>query len=494
MPPTTLFTLGSNSSGQLGVGHLEDSAQPLPSLTAPLLVRSLDSLPVSNDLNTQRPWLKLTGGGNHAVVLTDSGQLLVCGSHHEGQLGLGILQSNSKECPQNVLTRWTPILLDNFSWTDMACGWNHTLAICSKGRVYAFGCGTFGQLGLSATVGDQSLQRGDTCRFERITPSHPSSDTASALPVTRVDTPRHVSVGSPGNRIVKVACGLRHSVALDQQGQVWSWGVHRHGQLGCPATLKVSKPDISRSTRRPRQRATYHVTPQLLTHAANRDGEPILLPKDIVQIACGQHHTVLLTAKNTVIVLGSDKYGQRGWASSHITSPSTLQATKNTDASLVAFSAPQGIRIIKIASGWNHVVALCSEGSVYSWGRNDHGQLGARPYSALNDSEPTVPPLDLTVQSSYLHYRATPERVLFPPDAAPVVDISCGSEHTLALDARGVCYAWGWNEHGNCGLDTLKDVRYPRPISLSAVPPIPPPEPCVTQIGCGYGFSLLVVE
>ncbi|KAJ1957366.1 alpha tubulin suppressor [Dispira parvispora] len=485
MPPTTLFSLGSNSSGQLGVGHLEDSAHPVPSLSAPYLVHALDSLPASIQLRAQRPWLKLTGGGNHAMALTDSGQLLACGSHHEGQLGLGTLRNTSKECPENLVTRWTP--LDNYSWTDVACGWNHTLAICNKGHVYAFGCGTFGQLGLSATTSDQSSQS----HTDRITPSHPGS--ATSRPVTRVDTPQMVPVGSPGNRIVKVACGLRHSVALDQQGQVWGWGVHRHGQLGCPDISKVSKLDTSRLSR-PRQSVTYHVTPQLLTHATNRDGEPILLPKNIVQIACGQHHTVLLTDKGTVVVLGSDKYGQHGWASRHITNPSTPQATKDTDASLVAFSAPQPIRITKIASGWNHVVVLCSEGSVFSWGRNDHGQLGDRPSPATSDSEPTILPQDSTVQRSYPYCRATPERVLFPPDAAPIIDISCGSEHTLALDSRGVCYAWGWNEHGNCGLDTLEDVRYPRPIPFSAEPPVPPSEIRVAQVGCGYGFSLLAIE
>jgi len=106
---------------------------------------------------------------------------------------------------------------------------------------------------------------------------------------------------------------------------------------------------------------------------------------------------------------------------------------------------------------------------VCQWGRNDFGQLGRDSYNPKFDVEPQ--PLVL------------PESI---------VSIACGSEHSLALGESGAVYAWGWNEHDNCGVPnrqygnvTTDSIRYPIRV--------PFPEPVkVEVIGCGAGTSFAV--
>lgn len=39
--------------------------------------------------------------------------------------------------------------------------------------------------------------------------------------------------------------------------------------------------------------------------------------------------------------------------------------------------------------------------------------------------------------------------------------ILCGSEHCLLLDKTGNLYSWGWNEHGNCGTNSVENIASP---------------------------------
>ncbi|KAI4723429.1 RCC1/BLIP-II protein [Aureobasidium sp. EXF-10727] len=78
---------------------------------------------------------------------------------------------------------------------------------------------------------------------------------------------------------------------------------------------------------------------------------------------------------------------------------------------------------IDVQATWGGVYVLLSNNMLVAWGRNDHGQL---------------PPADLSVTA-----------------------MAAGSEHMLALTTSGKVLAWGWGEHGNCGLptDEQRDVK-----------------------------------
>ena len=85
------------------------------------------------------PIYKIAAGGNHSVALTISGTLFAWGKNGYGQLGLG-----------NGLDRPLPTkikMLCGKSICHIACGEEHTMALTSAGGVFTFGAGSSGQLG-----------------------------------------------------------------------------------------------------------------------------------------------------------------------------------------------------------------------------------------------------------------------------------------------------------------------------------------------------------
>ena len=86
-----------------------------------------------------------------------------------------------------------------------------------------------------------------------------------------------------------------------------------------------------------------------------------------------------------------------------------------------------GLETVKVAAGYQYNLVLKSDGSVWSWGRNDYGQLG------IGTTDHTVVPTRIGGLGN-------------------IVDIAAGDYHALALDANGGVYAWGRNNHGQLGI------------------------------------------
>jgi protein ATS1 len=120
-----------------------------------------------------------------------------------------------------------------------------------------------------------------------------------------------------------------------------------------------------------------------------------------VRVACGREFTVVVGRGGQVAVLG----GQR-W-------------------NIKAHAPENGVPgFIDVQASWHGVYVLLEDRSLLSWGRNDKGQLR-------------------------------------PTGLPPVQKFAAGSEHVLALTTNGQVLAWGWGEHGNCGLllDQKKNVK-----------------------------------
>ncbi|XP_017279852.1 probable E3 ubiquitin-protein ligase HERC4 [Kryptolebias marmoratus] len=118
-----------------------------------------------------------------------------------------------------------------------------------------------------------------------------------------------------------------------------------------------------------------------------------------------------------------------------------------------------GKRVSDVGCGRKHTAFLLEDGTVYTCGCNDLGQLG------------------------HEKSRKKPEQVV-ALDAQIIVAVSCGESHTLALNDKGQLFSWGLGADGQLGLNNFEEcVRVPRNIkSLSDVQ--------ITQIACGYWHSL----
>jgi alpha-tubulin suppressor-like RCC1 family protein len=117
-----------------------------------------------------------------------------------------------------------------------------------------------------------------------------------------------------------------------------------------------------------------------------------------------------------------------------------------------------GNSAIQVAAGGNFGVALQADGTVWTWGVNDVGQLGDGTFIS----------------------RPVPQKI---PNLSGITQISAGLGHVLALAADGAVWAWGANGEGQAGVIYPYAIASPTKVSgLSGI--------SITQVSAGDEFSL----
>jgi alpha-tubulin suppressor-like RCC1 family protein len=134
-------------------------------------------------------------------------------------------------------------------------------------------------------------------------------------------------------------------------------------------------------------------------------------------VAAGYGHSLALKTDGTVLSWGRDGSGQLGDDSS-LTSKSTYVSVANAS------------NIVAVAAGGNHSLALKSDGTLLAWGLDNTGQLGDGP-------------VDIG--------KSTPVAVL---NATNVIAIAAGGNHSLALKSDGTVLSWGLDSLGQLGNDS----------------------------------------
>eukprot|EP01013_Petalomonas_cantuscygni_P008296 TRINITY_DN21013_c0_g1_i1.p1 TRINITY_DN21013_c0_g1~~TRINITY_DN21013_c0_g1_i1.p1 ORF type:complete len:469 (+),score=88.81 TRINITY_DN21013_c0_g1_i1:130-1536(+) len=192
---TQLWGWGSNSLGQLGRGA---------EVTVPLAVQI--SLPGRSAGDKIR---HVAAGFAFTVVVMDTGAVYVMGSNAEQQLGIASTTAKFTT-PQRATGTLASL---GSSIRLIAAGGHHVVMVAGSsavnsvlGRVYTFGEGTLGQLGLSVPAGKTGQ------RWYIGTP-------------TPVPALENVAVQ-------RVAAGMKHTVMLDTCGKLYAWGSDAFGQLG----------------------------------------------------------------------------------------------------------------------------------------------------------------------------------------------------------------------------------------------------------------------
>jgi hypothetical protein len=134
---------------------------------------------------------------------------------------------------------------------------------------------------------------------------------------------------------VAIAAGRSYSLALKSDGTLLAWGANFSGELGDGSS-------------------TDRTTPVAVVGANSNN---------IVAIAAGLNHSVALRKDGSVLTWGSDEFGQLG--------DGTPLEDKSTPVVVSGAS-----NIVAIAAGGLHTLALKSDGTMQSWGRDNLGQLG----------------------------------------------------------------------------------------------------------------------
>jgi len=201
-----------------------------------------------------------------------------------------------------------------------------------------------------------------------------------------------------GKNITSVARGSYFTVALAEDNQLYAWGNNTYGQFGNNTS------DGSSSV------------------AVEVDMTGVLAGKTITAISAGAYHTVALDSDGKVYAWGHNSYGQLGNNSNE---PSSVPIEVDMSGLLA------GKTITAISAGQYFTLALDSNGKVYSWGRNNWGQLGINSQIDSNFPRSVV---DTGVLSGKI-----------------ITTLSAGEEYSLVLDSDGKAYSWGKNNYGQLG-------------------------------------------
>mmetsp|Transcript_34103 Transcript_34103/g.62791 ORF Transcript_34103/g.62791 Transcript_34103/m.62791 type:complete len:266 (-) Transcript_34103:121-918(-) len=157
----------------------------------------------------------------------------------------------------------------------------------------------------------------------------------------------------------------------------------------------------------------------------------------LVQVACGRRHTIALDEHGRVWTLGDNKYGQLGH--------SVDSTISNAEPQLV--EGPLG-RVnsgcFAICSGWSHILALTrdkdsGEVTLLGWGRNDKGQLGIKSAQSYVPLPRVLKPL-------------LASKIDGNEGAILIQSACCGAESSHVLDMDDNLFSTGWNEHGNLAI------------------------------------------
>ncbi|PAV84457.1 hypothetical protein WR25_18282 isoform E [Diploscapter pachys] len=180
-----------------------------------------------------------------------------------------------------------------------------------------------------------------------------------------------------------------------------------------------------------------------------------LCGKAIRDISCGIHHVVALTEEGKIFSWGSqNSFGElgHGHSSSTDSRPQQVQGVLN------------GEKVVAIACGSRHTLAVSDKGELFSFGLNSDGQLGTG--RAANESSPRIVPL---------HNRF-------------VKSVACGHNNSMALTESGDVYVWGYNSNGELGLGHLTNQHCP--ILLDSLSK----KAAIRKIACGYAHSLALSD
>jgi alpha-tubulin suppressor-like RCC1 family protein len=225
-----LFLWGWNNDLQCGarstINSVQTHAQPLP------FIEQLENIDVE----------KAALGFSHTLVVEkQTDKLFAFGNDERGQV------TGRRDVPiSDIAVRpMTPEFLKNEKVDIVEAGLFHSAVVTKSGELITFGCNRFGQCNLSSEEGKfAKSSEQSSCTYRRWKPNH-------------------------ADRVTDVACGRRHTIAVDSLNRIWTFGENKHGQLGrITKGKKDPKPSV-----------------------VNMEGE--IGEDDTVTVYCGWSHTVI---------------------------------------------------------------------------------------------------------------------------------------------------------------------------------------------------------
>lgn len=359
-------------------------------------------------------------GEAHSAAVDVLGNVFCWGAGSRGRTGHG--EENDSPAPKQVRS------LGGTPCTEVALGTLHSIALAKSGAVYAWGSGS--ATGHEAAGG-----------LEAVEPV-PKELTCAILKPRK-----HVWV-------VHITAGCFHSLALLTGGEVVSWGNGSQGRLG-HGRFKIGDQAV----------------PAQVSLGQNHDAD-VREPEEKAEhseqqsIFCGGMHSGLMRA-GELWLWGSNEHGQLGFGDrKNRPRPSRL---------LIEELALNKAKIDMVALGLEHSILLTTAAAtgarlMYSWGRNQVGQLGLGHTGGGHADG---------AHTGDAHW--TPKQVTFIVDAKKV---AAGEDHSAAILSSGELYTWGSSQSGKLGHGSgVGSQNYPRQLRLSDQ---------VDHVSCGAQHTAII--
>ena len=404
----TVWSWGSNVSGELGDGTNNSSDVPVQVLNL-------------TDVNY------IGGGSDHSLAIRANGTVWAWGNNSKSQLGDGTVSNKSTPVPVEAFGSGNSVMVSG--------GEGFSVALKLDGTVWTWGWNFNGKLGVNDVVNRSTpvqvwgSAQGIISGFSDI-----SSGYAHNLGLKSDGTVwawgsngfGQLGDGTNINRltpievvgltdVIAIAAGYNHSLALKSDGTVWSWGWNSYGQLGDGTQTSQSLP--------------------VQVKASSTPGDYL---QNISAISLGDTHSLALRSDGTVWAWGGNGKGQIGIGGIGFFQPYPQQVKDKTGGSFLT-------NVSSISGGGYYSLASLYDGTAWSWGSNDQGQLG--DYSKIDKSLPV--------------------QVVDPSLAGitNVAKISAGYAHSFALLNDGSLLAWGWNDYGQLGTGNSNSATIALPVT-----------------------------
>lgn len=346
-----------------------------------------------------RKFVQIASGYAHNLALTDTGRVWFWPGTSLAMPG----SASDLVLPEKSFEVDVPFTDDTEKIIDIAAGATYSLALSNTGQIYSWGWGAEGVLGDGVDYDVYDLDDHYSPDPDRVFARYEPENITAAPEFSDI-------------KFTQIAAGMQAAFALDDDGNLYGWGIGYTGMLGPDHELEIPEAD---------EFAQIATTDHFLNQPVKIADSKAFGGQKIHEISAGARHVAVLTDSQEIFTWGTGRDGQLGDGGTysggygifpdedlggqpHTTTP--VQPQFPEDAETPNF--------VQVCSGTHFSLALSDHGEVYGWGNNRYGELASQELETSNT------PIEIALKN-------------------PVSHIACGYTHAHALDDSGTLWSWG---------------------------------------------------